>query len=162
MWMVDIPRGKFMDYNDESCNCKEGGPWKACRKPHIWLPVGLRLLPWPSSATQASFCCVPQARPSLCWQVGPGQPYQNDGRAEFSGALNEEGERRELGSVVHEQEKALPGPQQYDEGQRRGLWAWSMSRRKGRGNVHGQLGRMVTEESGWRRVSKYHLHFQGN
>lgn len=27
--------------------------------------------------------------------------------------------------------------------------------------MHGHLGRMVTKENGWRRVSEYHLHFQG-
>lgn len=88
----------------------------------------------------------PRPGPHSAGRWDPGQPYQSDGRAEFSGALNEEGERRELGSMVHEREKALPGPQQCDKGQRTGVWACSMSRRKGSGNVHGQLGRMVTKE----------------
>ena len=48
MWTVDIPRGKNMGNDNESCTQREGGPWQAYRKTHMWL-----LLAWsPDPAMQ--------------------------------------------------------------------------------------------------------------
>lgn len=110
--MADIPRGKHIGCKNGSCNHKEGVLEKSAECPHIWLPVGLSLLPQPGRAQHrlpSAVCAGPGPHSAGRWD--PGQPYQSDGRAEFSSALNEERERRELGSMAHEQEKALPGPQ---------------------------------------------------